>query len=146
MVVIRVELMLLEYMLLHSILSEKQYGFLPNRSTQEAVFEMTKAMYSTINNRKIMAMNFLDVGKAFNCIYHERLYNKLESVGCSNRSLKWFRSYLNRTQLVSCTNKKSNVAPVLSGIAQGTVLGPLIYIFYLNDCTGDIKMSYIYVC
>ena len=90
-----------------------------------------------------MAMIFLDVAKAFNCIHHERLYNKLESIGCSNRCLKWFRSYLNRTQLVNCMHKKSNIVPVLSGIAQGTVLGPLIFIFYINDIVQEISKCHI---
>ena len=100
-------------------------------------------MYSTINNRKLMAMVFLDVSKAFNCIHHKRLYKKMESIGCSDRCISWFRSYLNRTQIVSCMNKKSNVIPVLSGIAQGTVLGPLIFIFYLNDIVKSIIKCHI---
>ena len=128
-----VKAMLLHYFLENSILSDYQYGFLPGRSTQEAVLEITKVMYSTINNRKLMALIFLDVAKAFNCIHHERLYRKLESIGCSHRCVSWFRSYLNRTQMVCYKNKRSSTIPVLSGIAQGTVLGPLIFIFYIND-------------
>ena len=51
-------------------MSEYQFGFLPNRSTQEAVFELSKVMNSSINNRKVMGLIFLDVAKAFNCIQH----------------------------------------------------------------------------
>ena len=79
----------LEYLTTNRILSQYQYGFLPNRSTQEAVFELSKVMYSSINNRKIMGLIYLDVAKAFNCIHHEILYTKLEKIGCSNRFITW---------------------------------------------------------
>ena len=116
-----------------------QYVFLPNRSTQEAVFELSKVMYSSINNRKIMGLIYLDVAKAFNCIHHERLYTKLDKIGCSNRFITWMRSYLNRTQTVKIQERVSGEIPVLSGIAQGTVLGPLTFIFYLNDVIRSVK-------
>ena len=58
----------LEYLLLNDIMSEYQFVFLPNRLTHEAVFELTKSMYSAINNRKVMGLIYLDVAKAFNCV------------------------------------------------------------------------------
>ena len=79
----------LRYLLDNKIMSECQFVFLPNRSTQESVFEVTKSMYSAINNRKVMGLIFLDMTKAFNCIHHERLYSKLISIGCSNRFVTW---------------------------------------------------------
>ena len=97
---------------------------------------MTKIMYSTINNRKLMAMIYLDVAKAFNCIHHARLYHKLLSIGCSQR---WFRSYLYRSQMVSYLDKKSHACPVQSGKAQGTVRGPLIFIFYIKGLVTNYR-------
>ena len=123
---------LLEYFLRNNLLSPYQYGFLPNRSTQEAVFELTKTMYNTINNRKVMGLIYLDVAKAFNCIHHTRLFNKLHGIGCSNHVVSWMQSYLNRSQRVRLYNIMSDVIGVSAGIAQGTVLGPLIFIFYIN--------------
>ena len=73
----------------NNVISEYQFGFLPNRSTQEAVFELTKSMYSTINNGKVMGLTFLDVAKTFNFIHNERLYDKLYKSGCSNRFVTW---------------------------------------------------------
>ena len=131
------------YLIDHSLLSEYQFGFLPHRSTKEAVFELTKSMYSTINNRKLMAMVFLDVAKAFNCIHHGRLFKKLESIGCSNRCVSWFKSYLDRSQIISLKDRKSDSISVSSGIAQGTVLGPLIFIFYLNDIVRSLRRCHI---
>ena len=67
---------LIQYLLEKTnILTEHQYGFLPNGSSQEAVFEVTKMMYSGMNNRKVMGLIFLNVAKALNC-HNERLYNK----------------------------------------------------------------------
>ena len=133
----------LHYLLDNKILSDYQFVFLPNRSTHEAVFEVTKSMYSAINTRKFMGLIFLNVAKAFNCIHHDRLYNKMYNIGCSEMFIKWMRSYLNRTQIISIGDKLSNEISVLSGIAQGTVLGPLIFVFYINDIIQVITKAKI---
>ena len=91
----------------------------------------------------LMGWIYLDVAKAFNCIHHDRLYQKLLSIGCSQRCINWFRSYLNRSQIIIYMDKKSQACPVLSGIAQGTVLGRLIFIFYINDIVRSISKCHI---
>ena len=124
----------LKYFTDNLIISPYQFGFLPEKSTQEAVFNTVRHLYSSINQNKIMGMIFLDIAKAFNCIDHSILYRKLYDVGASKRVVDWFKSYLNRTQVLRYGDKLSTVMNVPSGIAQGTVLGPLIFIFYINDC------------
>ena len=129
---------LLAYLQDNNILSKFQYGFLPGKSTQEAVFDIVRHVYSAINQNKILGMIFLDVAKAFNCIDHEILYKKFQQIGMCDRALNWFRSYLTRSQVIRYGNLISNKLELSAGIAQGTVLGPLIFIFYINDCIKSL--------
>ena len=85
-----------------------------------------------------MALLFLDISKAFDCINHERLLYKLKSVGCNHIVLSWFKSYLNRSQIVCYNSIDSTECVVLTGIGQGTILGPLIFVFYMNDIVDDL--------
>ena len=80
-----------------------------------------------------MGLLFLDILKAFDCIIHKRLICKLKAVGCDNIVLKWFTRYLDRKQVVTYNDIQSSVSSVPTGIGQGTILGPLIFIFYIND-------------
>ena len=83
-----------------NILSDYQYGFLPGRSTQLAVFELLKQIFSAMNNKKVFGAICLDIAKAFDCTDHVRLFNKLKSCGLSDLVLNWFKNYFNRTQVV----------------------------------------------
>ena len=81
----------------------------------------------------------MDVAKAFNCIDHEILFIKMERAGFGQTVIQWFRSYLTRSQRVNMDSKLSDVIPVRKGIAQGTVLGPILFIFYINNIFNSIK-------
>ena len=86
----------------------------------------------------------LNISKAFDCIDHVKLFEKFVSCGLSDNVVKWFRSYFTRTQCVKFNNVMSDILPVTSGIGQGTILGPLIFIFYINDVIsniGDLKIN-----
>ena len=123
-----------------------QYGFRPNRSTQEAVFDLTKFIYTGLNNKKLISTVCLDVCKAFDCINHEILLAKLWKISFSDRSIAWFKSYLTGTQIVRFNELESNTLSVKSGISQGTILGPLIFIFYINDIIRSIGTIKINMC
>ena len=135
---------LLKYFLDNNLLSPYQFGFLPCRSTQMAIFELTKQIYSSLNNKKLFGSICLDISKAFDCIDHSKLFDKMISCGFSNIVMNWFRNYFTRTQCVRLNNTVSCTLPVTSGIGQGTILGPLIFIFYINDVVnsiGDLKIN-----
>ena len=129
---------LLTYFLNHGIISDRQYGFLPGRSTHEAIFDLSRHIYSSLNNKKVMGLLFLDISKAFDCILHERLLFKLDAIGCDQIVISWFRSYLTRRQIVTYNDIESPPCQVPTGIGQGTILGPLIYIFYMNDIVDNL--------
>ena len=141
-----VHVRLLKYLLNSRIISDYQFGFLPGRSTQLAVFELTKQIFvltkqifSAMNNKNIFGSICLDISKAFYCIDHSRLFNKMASCGISENVLSWFRSYFKRTQVVKVGNCISEYKPTTTGIGQSTILGPLIFVFYINDVIRNIN-------
>ena len=130
---------LLKYLMDQQLISKHQFGFVPGKSTHEAVFKVVQYIYSALNNKKLTGMLLLDISKAFNCISHEVLYSKMFMAGFDISVVQWFRSYLHRTQQLSINGRLSSIIPVANGIAQGTVLGPILFIFYINDVLKTIK-------
>ena len=124
---------MLRYLQENNLISKCQYVFLPGRSTHQAIFQFAKHLYGSMNNNKIIGSVFLDIAKAFNCISHTVLYLKMYNAGFSPKVINWFKSYLSRYQTVKLNDIESTMIPVVDGIAQGTVLGPLVFIFYINN-------------
>ena len=124
------------YFIENNILSPYQYGFRQGKSTHQAVFDLSKFIYSGLNHKKIVSTICLDVAKAFDSINHNILLYKLSKIGFSDKSVKWFKSYLTRTQVVQFDKNISPESPVVTGIGQGTILGPMLFIFYINDITS----------
>ena len=122
----------------NNIISPYQYGFCPGKSTQQAIFDLTKFIYSALNHKKIVGSICLDVAKAFDSINHDILQYKWTKIGFNDKSIAWFKSHLERTQVVKFDNKISSKLPIVTGIGQGTILGPLIFIFYINDIISSI--------
>ena len=120
------------YIFNNDIISDHQYGFVPRRSTHEAVFKVVKSIYSAMNNNKYTGIVFLDIAKSFNCVNLEFFDTILSNYGFSDRVRVWFRSYNNRYQRVKIDNVFSDIIHVAYGAAQGTVLGPTIFILYFN--------------
>ena len=116
----------------HDLLNSSQYGFRKGHSTQHAI--LVNDIQSNINQRLLSCGVFIDLKKAFNTIDHDVLLDKLNHYGFRGIINSWFSSYLkNRTQTTQVDCHISDKAVVGCGIPQGSVLGPLLSLLYVND-------------
>ena len=117
-----------------NILFQNQFGFRKNNSTSFALINITEKIKETIDNKKYGCGIFIDLRKAFDTVNHEILLNKLEHYGIRGNALIWFKSYLeNRKQYVSLNGECSESKYITCGVPQGSCLGPLLFLIYIND-------------
>ena len=100
---------------------------------------MIKYIYFGLNHKKVIGAICLDIAKAFDSINHDILLYKLAKIGINMHVIAWFKSYLTGTQIVKFGSSSSDKVHVIMGIGQGTILEPLLFIFYINDVTSVIN-------
>ena len=125
---------LVEFAKINEIFYLRQFGLRKNHSTSHALIHLLNKISSAIDRHETTVGIFLDLSKAFDTLNHEILFTKLEHYGIRDVALQWINSYFcYRYQFVQFNQTCSSMQTIKCGVPQGSILGPLFFILYIND-------------
>ena len=136
-----IAIQLMEYLESNKLLSNSQHGFRSKLSTETALMKVNEHIYNNIDNKKISLLLLLDLSKAFDSVSHDILFNKMHQMKINSF---WFKDYLkNRVQSVKLNGVMSSPKRIDYGVPQGSILGPILFIIYINDMAKVLSQYFL---